>query len=213
MISISKTSFLKTIFFVSAIVIIQNADAQKLGAVKEKYTYVGVPTSDFNEVATFGKQRSMNWCWAACIQMILNYYNIPVSQEQIVKRTLGKLADKPADPNMMFKALNGWEVDIYGNKILVNSNFYSTSTKEITAFLLKEKPLIVGLTQSGTNIGHAYVLIGMYYQSVKDNKGETNYFPHSVLLIDPFPGNPNITDMSWSDFTSRLMVSYKVWTN
>ena len=29
MISISKTSFLKTIFFVSAIVIIQNADAQK----------------------------------------------------------------------------------------------------------------------------------------------------------------------------------------
>lgn len=206
-------SFFNVFFLLSAFLMTETAHSQKLGTIKEKYTYVGVPTSDFSAIATFGKQRNTNWCWAACIQMVLNYYNIPVAQEQIVKRTLGKLADKPADPNMMFKALNGWEVDIFGNKVLINSNYYSTSTKEITTFLATEKPLIVGLQQSGTNIGHAYVLIGMYYQTIKDNQGKTNYVPHSVLLIDPFPGNSNITDISWKDFAQRLTVSFKVWAN
>jgi len=157
--------------------------SQKLGAVKDKYVYVGIPESEFSNIASFGKQHSMNWCWAACIQMILNYYAIPVLQEQIVKRTLGKLVDKPADPSIMFRALNGWEVDVYGNIVLVSSNFYSTDTKEITTFLATKKPLIVGLRQQGTNISHAYVLIGMFYETVFKNSGELSYKPHSYYLL------------------------------
>src|SRR5690606_1346325 len=98
----NNMSFFNVFFLLSAFLMTETAHSQKLGTIKEKYTYVGVPTSDFSAIATFGKQRNTNWCWAACIQMVLNYYNIPVAQEQIVKRTLGKLADKPADPNMMF---------------------------------------------------------------------------------------------------------------
>lgn len=196
-----------------AMFIAQITIAQKLGAVKDKYVYVGISENEFSSIASFGKQHSMNWCWAACIQMILNYNAIPVLQEQIVKRTLGKLVDKPADPNIMFRALNGWEVDVYGNKVLVSSNFYSTDTKEITTFLATKKPLIVGLRQQGTNIGHAYVLIGMFYETVFKNNGEVSYKPHSVLLVDPWPGNNSIKDISWSDFADRLNVSYKVWVN
>lgn len=196
-----------------AIFIAQITIAQKLGAVKDKYVYVGISENEFSSIASFGKQHSMNWCWAACIQMILNYNAIPVLQEQIVKRTLGKLVDKPADPNIMFRALNGWEVDVYGNKVLVSSNFYSTDTKEITTFLATKKPLIVGLRQQGTNIGHAYVLIGMFYETVFKTNGDVSYKPHSVLLVDPWPGNNSIKDISWSDFTDRLNVSYKVWVN
>lgn len=196
-----------------AMFIAQITIAQKLGAVKDKYVYVGISENEFSSIASFGKQHSMNWCWAACIQMILNYNAIPVLQEQIVKRTLGKLVDRPADPNIMFRALNGWEVDVYGNKVLVSSNFYSTDTKEITTFLATKKPLIVGLRQQGTNIGHAYVLIGMFYETVFKNNGDVSYKPHSVLLVDPWPGNNSIKDISWSDFTDRLNVSYKVWVN
>lgn len=196
-----------------AIFIAQITIAQKLGAVKNKYVYVGISENEFSSIASFGKQHSMNWCWAACIQMILNYNAIPVLQEQIVKRTLGKLVDKPADPNIMFRALNGWEVDVYGNKVLVSSNFYSTDTKEITTFLATKKPLIVGLRQQGTNIGHAYVLIGMFYETVFKNNGDVSYKPHSVLLVDPWPGNNSIKDISWGDFADRLNVSYKVWVN
>jgi len=187
--------------------------SQKLGAIKDKYVYVGIPQSEFSNIASYGKQHSMNWCWAACIQMILNYHSIPVLQEQIVKRTIGKLVDKLADPNIMFKALNGWEVNIYGNKVLVSSNFYSTDTKELTTFLASKKPLIVGLRQQGTNIGHAYVLIGMFYETFIDTKGDISYKPHSVLLVDPWPGNNSFKDISWSEFASRLNVSYKVWVN
>jgi len=205
---------MKRIFTLTlAMLIAQITIAQKLGAVKEKYVYVGISENEFSSIASFGKQHSMNWCWAACIQMILNYNAIPVLQEQIVKRTLGKLVDKPADPSIMFRALNGWEVDVYGNKVLVSSNFYSTDTKEITTFLATKKPLIVGLRQQGTNIGHAYVLIGMFYETVFKNSGEVSYKPHSVLLVDPWPGNNSIKDISWSDFADRLNVSYKVWVN
>ncbi|OQA65104.1 MAG: hypothetical protein BWY38_02733 [Ignavibacteria bacterium ADurb.Bin266] len=209
----NNTLMKKLFTLILAIFIAQITIAQKLGAVKDKFVYVGISENEFSSIASFGKQHSMNWCWAACIQMILNYNAIPVLQEQIVKRTLGKLVDKPADPNIMFRALNGWEVDVYGNKVLVSSNFYSTDTKEITTFLAKKKPLIVGLRQQGTNIGHAYVLIGMFYETVFKTNGDVSYKPHSVLLVDPWPGNNSIKDISWSDFTDRLNVSYKVWVN
>lgn len=192
---------------------VQNIEAQKLGAVKDKYVYVGITKKEFSNFATLGKQRNMNWCWAACIQMILNYNAIPVLQEEIVNRTLGDLLDVPADPNMMFKALNGWEVDVYGNNVLVNSNFYSTDLNEITTFLGTNKPLIVGLSQPQSKIGHAYVLIGIFYETVFKNKGGVSYKPYSVLLVDPWPDNINIQEMSWSEFVYRLNISYKVWVN
>jgi hypothetical protein len=208
-----RTCIYKLAYLLLLLLSAQFTYSQKMGAVKDKYVYVGIPESEFSNIASFGKQHNMNWCWAACIQMILNYHSIPVLQEQIVKRTLGKLFDKPADPNIMFKALNGWEVDVYGNRVLVSSNFYSTDTKEITTFLATKKPLIVGLSQQGTNIGHAYVLIGMFYETYLKSNGDITYKPHSVLLVDPWPGSNSIKDISWLDFANRLNVSYKVWVN
>lgn len=187
--------------------------SQKLGSLKNKYTYVGIPDRDFNEIAIYGKQRNMNWCWAACVQMVLNFHHIPVEQEDVVEKTLGSLIDKPADPDMMFKALNGWEVDLYGNDVIVNSNFYTTSAYEITAFLSTKKPLIIGLAQPNTSIGHAYVLIGIYYIKSKSPLGDALYSPHSVILVDPWPDNESFIDMSWDEFTDRFIVSYKVWVN
>jgi hypothetical protein len=202
-------------YFILLIILLSTSitEAQKLGAVKDKYLYVGVPTKEFNAIASFGKQHNMNWCWAACVQMVLNYYDIPVVQEQVVKKALGKLIDRPADPIIMFKALNGWEVDVNGKNVLVSSNFYSTSIKEISAFLSTEKPLIIGLSQQGSKVGHAYVLIGIYYQISWNLKKEIEYIPHSVLLIDPWPGNENIIDICWSEFVERLNVSFKIWVN
>lgn len=191
----------------------QGLVAQKLGAIRDKYVYVGIPQSQFAEIASFGKQRSMNWCWAACIQMIMNYHAIPVTQEQVVRRTLGKLVDVPANPNMMFKALNGWEVDVFGDKVQVSSNTYSTSAKEITAFVSTKKPLIVGLREDGSSIGHAYVLIGIFYDTFKNDQGGITYVPHSVMLVNPWPSSSTMKDMSWDDFVERLVVSFKVWVH
>lgn len=209
-----KTYFIKSLNIVCVIFILSihtTVKAQTLGSLKEKYQYIGINRGEFNSLATFGKQRSLNWCWAACIQMVLNFHRIPVTQEQVVKKTLGKLVDRPADPYMMFKALNGWEVNAYGELASINSNIYPTSTSEITSFVTTKNPLIVGLAQQGV-VGHAYVLIGLFYEEVKTNSG-VKYKPHSVILIDPFPGNTSIKDMSWDDFADKLMVCYKVWVN
>lgn len=187
--------------------------AQKLGTLKNKYFYVGVDPNEFAEIATYGKQRNMNWCWAACTQMVLNYYEISVEQEQVVKKALGKLIDQPADPDIMFRALNGWEIDVRGNHILVNSNFYATDLLEITTFLATKKPLIVGLHEASSAIGHAYVLIGIFYEKIIKSDGSTIHKPHSVQLVDPWPDNESIIDISWSEFVEKLHVSYKVWVN
>lgn len=203
----------KNVLVLLALLCVHDLAAQKLGALKSKYVYVGISQREFAEIASYGKQRNMNWCWAACIQMVLNYHAIPVAQEQIVKRTLGKLADVPADPKIMFRALNGWEVDIHGDHVQVSSNTYSTSAKEITAFLATKKPLIVGLREDYSRIGHAYVLIGMFYETVPDGQGDVTYVPHSVLLVDPWPSNESMVDLSWDEFVQRLMVSFKVWVH
>ncbi len=198
---------------IMACLLVQDITAQKLGDVKNKYVYVGIPYTGFAELASFGKQRSMNWCWAACIQMVLNYHEIPVAQELIVQRTVGRLDDVPADPKMMFKALNGWEVDVHGVHVQVSSNTYSTSAKEITAFVTTNKPLIVGLRENGVGIGHAYVLIGMFYDTIPDGLGDVTYMPQSVLLINPWPKGESMVDLSWEEFMERLIVCFKVWVH
>lgn len=186
---------------------------QTLGEINEAYEYAGIKSKTFRDLSQFGKQRSQHWCWAACVQMVLNYYGVLTTQEEVVNRCFGKLIDKGATPNVMFKALNGWRINVFGNPIEVSSNDIGSSAKEITAFLLKKKPLVVGLDQGNAKIGHAYVLFGIYFKTGYDKNGEKTYKPHSVMLVDPWPGNPNIKDMSWEEFTQRVFVTYKIWTN
>lgn len=47
--------------------------------VAAQLTVVGIPTDSFNKV--YATQRNSEWCWAASIQMILNYYGINIAQE------------------------------------------------------------------------------------------------------------------------------------
>lgn len=190
-----------------------NSSAQTLGEVGSTYQYTGIKKKIFVDIAQYGKQRDSKWCWAACIQMVLNYYNVPISQEKIVTRCFGQLINKGANSATMFKALNGWQIDVSGNAVQVNSNNIPTSEKEISAFLNRKKPLIVGLYNGSGNMGHAYILFGIYHAQSSNSAGETIFVPHSVLLIDPWPGNPTLKDMSWEEFSSKVFVSYKIWCN
>jgi hypothetical protein len=52
---------------------------------------------DFNKFASaFSPQRQSEWCWAACISNIFNYYGHPVAQERIVKQIYGAAVNAPA---------------------------------------------------------------------------------------------------------------------
>ncbi len=190
----------------------KHVHSQTLGTYKHKYEYAGISMDEFSALAIYGKQRNYNWCWAACIQMVLNYHHILLTQEEIVKKSLGSLVDKPANPELMFKILNGQEINRYGKVVKLNCNIFPTTSKEISSFLNTNKPLIVGVGQK-QGIGHAYVLIGMYYDIINYDSGVKKYNPYSVVLVDPWPGNPSTSEMNWSEFSKKVMVCYKIWIN
>jgi hypothetical protein len=71
----------------------------------------------------------------------------------------------------------------------------------------------IQMVLKGSNIGHAYVLIGMYYETVYNNNREATCKPLSVLLFYPWPSNNCINNISWNVNANCLNVTYKVWVN
>ncbi|MGH7602471.1 MAG: C39 family peptidase [Gemmatimonadaceae bacterium] len=61
--------------------------SSSIAAAQPTPIYVRIPRADF-EVA-YAEQANSNWCWAASIQMILNYYGISIKQQEIVGRSYG----------------------------------------------------------------------------------------------------------------------------
>ena len=49
--------------------------------------WAAVKTSYFREFVA--RQEKDCWCWAACVQMVLNYQGINVDQEDVVRRAKG----------------------------------------------------------------------------------------------------------------------------
>src|ERR1017187_5395782 len=50
----------------------------------ETSIYVGIPDNCINDIAK--RQERCDWCWAACIQMILKYKELIITQECIVSQ-------------------------------------------------------------------------------------------------------------------------------
>lgn len=168
----------------------------------------GVPTTQFEYFAApqgQGRQRSANWCWAACIQMVLNYHGLRVTQEQIVTKIYGGLIDAPADPARVITALSGWVPDIAGNAAYVQAVPYFISAADIIRDLTLRWPLIVGLRQQPT--AHAYVMTAVTYS--------VNAYGQPVLLgvvlRDPWPGNQSRVQLSWADFAARCIFATRVY--
>jgi hypothetical protein len=148
---------------------------------------VGVPTEEFEYYAApqnSGRQRQTNWCWAACIQMVLNYHRVRVSQEEIVARCFGTLIDRPAEPQVILAALNGWGVQANGTPVIISASPFFMKWSEILNDLSYHQPLIVGFrTPQG---GHACVLTAASF-TVDPYTNEPEF--QSIVIRDPWPRN------------------------
>src|SRR5271166_5880543 len=72
----------------------------------------GVDSNAFDTEAKDDYQHEHEWCWAASISMVFQFYRHPVSQERIVKETFGQIEDWPAQPATILAALNrNWKDD------------------------------------------------------------------------------------------------------
>ncbi|MGZ3753283.1 MAG: C39 family peptidase [Mucilaginibacter sp.] len=155
--------------------------------------YVGIPSESFNYFAS--SQHNSNWCWAASLQMIFNYYGVNITQEQIVARSYGvdpsgNLPNWTGNFEVITENLNNWSVDNNGRRYGVQAIFNQGAPTPIYLIqqLTLQHPVLIGY-QSGPNSGHAVVITACSYI-------ETYYGPviQSIVVRDPWPSEENVAN-------------------
>ncbi len=195
--------------YVLMLSVLSNADVRQL---EQNLFVAGVQSGEFDFFASpnqRGRQRQANWCWAASIQMVLNFHGLYVSQEQVVQRIYGRQIDQPADSSQILNALTGWAPDNRGRGSSIHAVPYTSSGSQLVQALGDKWPIIVGLKNPNGGVGHAVVLTAVYYSVDRFN----NPIFRGVVIRDPWPSSPSRQEMSWSEFQSRLMFMTRVYVN
>ncbi|MEC4683672.1 MAG: C39 family peptidase [Nitrospirota bacterium] len=131
-----------------------------------------------------GRQIESHWCWAASVQMVLNMAHVPVTQEEIVRRTFGRKENLPATALQMMTALDGWSSSYRGKRVVVRA-FVEPSFDQILLDLYLNYPVIL-ILKFGSQTGHAVVITAARYK-ISGGKKQILYF----LIRDPWPKNPS----------------------
>lgn len=145
-------------------------------------------------------QRGSNWCWAACVQMVLNYQGVDVSQEKIVRKIYGDLKDLPGTADQIVRGANGWVTN--GHRIVARQDDYMAGAMSLVEDLAYKYPVIVGLSMPGQTVGHAYVMTGITFADVN---GICR--PQKVILRNPAPwlnSKSSREELSWYEFSNRV---------
>ncbi|HAS41410.1 MAG TPA: hypothetical protein DCS93_13075 [Microscillaceae bacterium] len=151
--------------------------------------YAGLSSKKMNYTAS--TQNNTQWCWAASIQMVLRYYGVYVTQEQIVERTFGvkrngQLPNLTASPEIITANLNKWGVDNKGQKYRVKAVWGQNAPAPNV--LLKEmkanRPVIIGY--EGPQGGHAVVVTAVGYADTRRGPAI-----EEIIVRDPWPSRRN----------------------
>jgi hypothetical protein len=130
------------------------------------------------------EQMSANWCWAACIQMVLSTRGLDVQQQEIVERAFGRTVDAPAGPTTIVQNLNGWTIrrDAQLTPLNATIGLGPPPIEVLISSLNKETPIIIGMPPVSGYVGHASVVTAIVYQDTPDGRRL-----HSVMVRDPDP--------------------------
>ena len=169
---------------------------------------VGIPSNSMNFYAA--SQSNSNWCWAASIKMVLNYYGVKISQEDIVRRSYGtdpygRLPNWQGSHQVITKNLNNWSVDKSGRVYTVRASLYfgAPNVSYLIQELSNNRPVLVGY-RSGSSGGHAVIITAVSYIM-------TNNEPiiQTITVRDPWPNQQNINNRGRvvyqaSDFARKI---------
>lgn len=161
-------------------------------ALSQQLNYVGIQSEKFNYYTS--SQRNSNWCWAASIQMILNYYGVNITQEQIVEKSYGKssngkLPNWTGSFNIITSNLNNWSADNDGDeyKVAANISYGAPTPAYLIQELAAQRPVLIGYQTSATT-GHAVVVTACSY-----TQGAYGPIIQSIVVRDPWPNPQNTT--------------------
>jgi hypothetical protein len=119
--------------------------------------YWGIATDVFDFIAASQEQEM--WCWAASIQMLLNFYHVPVTQERIVSRVYGIPLNQPGTDHAISTSLHGWGINANGKRFTVQSRVAAGPPSPQVLFreLSRGRPILLTFNP-GFPIGHAVVV-------------------------------------------------------
>lgn len=169
--------------------------------------YVGIPTQNFNYFAS--PQHNSNWCWAASLQMIFNYYGVNITQEQIVARSYGvdpngELPNWTGNWQVITQNLNNWSVDNNGRQYAVMATFNqgAPSPYYLIQQLSQGRPILIGY-QSGPNSGHAVVITACSYIQTYDGP-----VIQSIVVRDPWPSEQNTANDGRAEWGGSQLANF-----
>ncbi|WP_461044012.1 C39 family peptidase [Spirosoma harenae] len=164
-----------------------------VGSIAQQPIYVGIPKNRFDHFAS--AQTNSNWCWAASLQMIFNYYGIDITQAQIVRRSYGSdpygnLPNWTGSMQLITANLNNWSFTNSGIQYSVQAslNLGPPNPTYMIQELSAGRPILIGY-KSGPNSGHAVVITACSY--IQTNLGP---YIQSIVVRDPWPSPQNIAN-------------------
>jgi hypothetical protein len=141
---------------------------------------VGIRTDEMNYHAA--RQIGTNWCWAACMQMVLSLRGVNIEQATIVREALGTVDDAPTDSATVCMQLDRWLAATGTRKAVATIGFGPPPQAMVLESLRTAHPIIVAMQQQGVPVGHAVVITGAVYQDLPSGR-----IVHSLLIRDPDP--------------------------
>ena len=142
------------------------------------------------------KQEGNQLCWAACIQMVLNYNGINLGQEQIMQMVLGEYSNREIGLDEIISAINGGHVafkDSSNRTWLAYIERKDSDINELLSNMLTPFPVgpdmpavmleggrLIRFAFLGINRSHLTIVEGMQY---KLRKGQR--IPVNITYYDP----------------------------
>lgn len=153
--------------------------------------YIGINSDILDK--QWAAQRNTMWCWAASIRMILRYYGVTISQEEIVRRSFGidkfrQLPNKPAGFDIMTRNLNNWGIDQNGRHYVVSAVLFPGAPPPdvLLRELQEQRPVLISY-QSRPRMNHA-VVISAVKLGLENGRGIIK----SIIVRDPGFSRKNI---------------------
>lgn len=150
-------------------------------APAQKTISVGIPTAQFNFVSA--AQLQNEWCWAAAVQMVLNWYHLPITQSEVVERIYGRPVDAAVSEDVITQALSGVGRDRAGNLLQVRALRKQGIPPGglLVGEMERERPMLVTIHSSQSML-HAMVITSAEYKRTKNG-----VFISALIVRDPNP--------------------------
>ncbi len=166
--------------------------------------FVGIPNKEFDYDAA--AQENVQWCWAASIQMILNYYGLKVNQDEVVEKSYprdenGKLPNWPATYDLITDNLNNWVINYDGTVHHIHAEMGegAPSPASLVEELSNGRPVILAF-ETGHHSTHAIVVTGAMYK-----ESDLGPLVRNILARDPWPDAHNVQSVGLNQYPAKSL--------